>query len=655
MLIIPSMLLALLFVLLLCALIRLPNRPAGIIAAYLFFFTNILSSLLLAAALGGLASRYVVLLIQLVMAAAAYAVWLRRGRPALFGWLRPLMNEIRAGWKIALRRWPEICLLTAALIGAFAVFAFLIWWVPPNNNDSLSTHLSRIGYWLQHNSLLPWETFNPKQVFYPLNAALQVYWTVLMLGSDRLAGIVQWIGGLASIVCVFGIARLIGWTRPQSAFAALVYGSFPIILLQSTTTQLDLVSAAIFLPTVYFLILGIKTSRRAMYILSGLSLGLALGTKQTLLFLLPGLAVFLLLQARHWKRNPRHLSAWAAAAAGFFILLSSPIYVISAWYYGSPFGPPEVVSASTGGMQATDILASLKYNVPRLTYQFFDFSGMPEPISEFGYRARRKLGIELAGLTSFSLETPAALAENHQFAYAYKTHLSEDESWFGVPGFLFLLPAAVQQLIHGLRKKDSLRVGLVLFALIYLPVVAALRPGWDPFQGRYFIAACAALAPFIGVVVQPGWWSRVVRWLAAVIAVTTIVVVLLYNPAKPFDRDKIIIFASTRQDLTLLQGGQMRGYLNLISQTMPEKAVVGYYSPSYIWDYPLFGEGFNRKVIPIVAVEKLEDVEWLRSMGIEYILVNYPGGDPGDFARGLVEVDSWGDDYLIVGWDSISP
>jgi len=650
MLIIPSFLLALLFVLLVSALLRLPNRPAALIGAYLLFFTHILASLMIASALGRLSSRYIVLLVQLVLTAAAYIFWIRGGKPSMFAWVRPLLAEVCAGWKHALLRWPEICLLGAGVAGTFVVLALLVWIVPPNNNDSLSTHLSRIGYWLQHGSLRPWETFNTKQVFYPVNAALQVFWTVLMWGTDRLAGLVQWAGGLATIVTVFGMTRLMNWSRAQSAFAALIWGSFPVILLQSTTTQLDLVASAVFLPGLYYLMLAIKTGRRSAFVLAGLSLGLALGSKQTLLFLLPGLALFLLLQWGYWKKNPSQLAVYAASAAVFFVLLSSEIYIVNWAHFGHPLGPPHIVGSSMGELSGGDVLPSLKYNIPRLAYQFIDFSGMPRQIADPAYQVKAEAGQKLAELTGFSLEAPEALAATHRFNYARATLLSEDESWFGVLGFLLLLPAFIHQLIQGVCKKDSLRVGLGLFSLAFLPVNVVLRPGWDPFQGRYFITACAAAAPFMAVWVQPRLWSRVVRWAALVLAAVSIAVTLLYNPAKPLSREKINIFDRTRQDMQVIQGGMMVEYVEMIGESLPNDAVVGYYSPTYCWDYPLFGYRFTRTVIPIVQAQKLGDGEWLRSQGIEYVLINLESGSTQGLAAGLELVDGVPGEWALYAW-----
>jgi F-type H+-transporting ATPase subunit gamma len=73
--------------------------------------------------------------------------------------------------------------LCVALLYGFALAQVIL--IPQNNMDSLSTHLSRIGFWHQLGSFFPWPTFMLNQVWYPVNAQLQTYWTLLFLAAQR--------------------------------------------------------------------------------------------------------------------------------------------------------------------------------------------------------------------------------------------------------------------------------------------------------------------------------------------------------------------------------------------------------------------------------------------------------------------------------------
>ena len=67
--------------------------------------------------------------------------------------------------------------------------------------------------------------------------------------------------------------------------------------------------------------------------------------------------------------------------------------------------------------------------------------------------------------------------------------------------------------------------------------------------------------------------------------------------------------------------------MQLAHFAIPAQATVAFYSPTYIWDYVLFGEGFTRTVIPVVDGRLLSDDGWLREQGVDYILVNVAAGD----------------------------
>ncbi|MDD5368595.1 MAG: glycosyltransferase family 39 protein [Anaerolineaceae bacterium] len=647
---------ALTFTLLCLAIVRPPNRPAYYLAGYLLFFTHILAVHLVANSFYLLASRPFVLGLQFTLTSFMGIVWWRRGRPPVFAPRRETI-AIAAPKKIiaAIKSAPEVWMLGAAVVGAFAIGAVMIWIVPPNNHDSLSTHLSRVGFWLQNGSFFPWPIINTKEIFYPINASLQVYWTVLFWGSDQLAGYVQWFGGITTIVGVFGIARLLGWGRSQSAFAALLWASFPIVMLQSTTTQLDLVAAAIFLPSVYFLYLGIKTGRRDAFAFSGLSLALALGTKQTIYFLLPGFGLLLMLLVRYWRKHILHLVTWVTCTTVFFLLLSSYIFFVNYGYFGTPVGPPEVVENSTIQATGGSMVAKLLYNIPRLAYQAVDFSGLPRQVQLIGILYKARILEKLTAPLHFSLEDPIAIAAGHPFPLREFPWLvgSEDQSWFGIIGVLILIPAVAIQLVYGIRQKDVLRIGLVLIAGLALPVEVVLRPGWDPYQGRYFIAVAVLVAPLMASLGGVTLVSRLVRWISVTIAILTLVLITLTNPAKPLNNPWINLLTASRGQLQANQDETMGGYLYIIDRSLPVDTVVGFYSRKYIWDYPLFGEHFTRRVIPIVSEDQLGNEEWLKSKGVQYVLVDVSEGYPVNLQRKLVPYDEVKGAWMLYTWSRI--
>ena len=165
------------------AVFRLSYKSAWLMALYLIGSASVTLCSYIANSLYVLDQRWVMVGLHVCIGGFGWLIWRRAGRPHL--WL-PFQ-----GWKIKfdtqwIRREPVLALLTlsTALFYAFAFVQVIL--IPQNNMDSLSTHLSRIGFWFQHGSFFPWQTTMLNQVWYPVVAQLQTYWTLLFLGSDQM-------------------------------------------------------------------------------------------------------------------------------------------------------------------------------------------------------------------------------------------------------------------------------------------------------------------------------------------------------------------------------------------------------------------------------------------------------------------------------------
>ncbi len=626
-------------------------RPAGKVAWLLTFYLAASAHLVLAgqtaSLLNQMGSPAAYLLIQVVLTAAAGGAWLAQGRPALTA---PFAGLRLNGLAAALRRHPLLGLLGLGAGLTYALNAVLIWVVPPNNNDSLSTHLTRVIYWLQHGSIAPWPTSRVFQLFYPIAAQLQTHWTILFTSGDRWVGYVQWVGVLVTAVGIIGLARLLGYGRPGALLGGLLYLGLPVVLLQSTTTQNDLIAAAIFIPAVYFLLSGVIKARPRDLVLSGLYIGLCLGTKQTLYFFLPGfglLALIALLQRRpvFWRSV---LLLVAGSAAGF-VLFAAYLNISNLRAFGHPFGPQGTVDSALGGSTPAEAWNNLKFNIPRLLYQGVDTTGLPDPLDGYAHKAKAVAAVQFFNAIGLPIEGDHYTLNAHVFALREKNQAQEDYAWYGVVSWLIIVPLALLAAWQGLRRKNGLAAGFVLCALSFLVIDAWLRPGWDPFQGRYFAPAVALLAPFGAGLVRRGWAARLGLGLAVLLTLVSMVTVTLYNPAKPLAGKRaraVNIWTADRLTLQTQQGVFAREYIGMIERNVPFDGVLGLYSPRYYWEYPLFGEHYTRRLVPVHPGARLLDLDWMQAQGIAYLMVRedqtpLPELPPSGLTR-IDVVEGWG-------------
>ena len=69
--------------------------------------------------------------------------------------------------------------------------------------------------------------------------------TMLLSGSVRWVGLVQFGALLVAMLAIYGIAGRIGLDRRQAAFGALLFATLPVVALQAPTSMNDLVVAAL--------------------------------------------------------------------------------------------------------------------------------------------------------------------------------------------------------------------------------------------------------------------------------------------------------------------------------------------------------------------------------------------------------------------------
>jgi hypothetical protein len=691
------------------AIARLSHKPAWLLAVYLIASVNVTLSSYIAGSLRSLDQPGVMMTFHALFGAVGWLVWLRNDRPSVWGpfegW-RPRF-EVRS-----LRREPLLALQVVFTMLAYAFALVQLIYIPQNNIDSLSTHLSRIVFWRQNGTFLPWETLRMDQVWYPVNAQLQTYWTLLFLGNDRLVGSAQWLAALISAAGVFGLARLFGYGRRQSAFASLLFLSFPLIALQATTTQTDLMTTVFFLLSVYFFVLGLQTKSFSALSFSALSVGIGVGVKKSFFLLLPVLGALVVLAFLQWgRRCLKPLVFWAFNVLAAVALLGAYMYAVNWVYFGGLFGSPDYlermietpqsvpdsgmttpqtshfahraalvvssypqplalgeagrdknwmlplrtasftalfspVSAGEGqeglaGQQLLpmpdsplwhEIWLELLYNAPRLLYQSLDTSGLPRPLDGYAHKVKARLAAAFFRAIGFEeIEGTAYAAPGHTFRFANKNINEESFAWYGPLSFLLIFPALLLEGRRALRQRFFLLLGPGIALMIFLPLEILLRPGWDPFQGRYFAPLVAFCTPLTAI-----WFKRdgsaFYEWLIGALAVMILTVTLLYNPAKPtlgkLADDFHVWNNDDRIFLQTIQRKNDREMYYLVEKFVPPDATLAYYAPFFIMDYPLFGENLRRRLVSVISPEQVVDLAWLKEQGVEYLLIPAQEGYP---------------------------
>jgi hypothetical protein len=163
---------------------------------------------------------------------------------------------------------------------------------PPNNWDSMAYHLGRIVHWVANSNVDTYPTHIYRQIYDPPFAEFWVAQVCILSRTDLFASSVQLLFTIGSLACIIGICREFNFSKIATFIAFVFAFTTPEILLQSSSTQNDVVESFFILSSILFLIKAYKTETTNNTLLGALSAGLAILTKGTAYIYLPLVFLF---------------------------------------------------------------------------------------------------------------------------------------------------------------------------------------------------------------------------------------------------------------------------------------------------------------------------------------------------------------------------
>ena len=516
-----------------------------------------------------------------------------------------------------------------------------VFFVPPNNNDSLAIHLARIGMWDHLGSWLPWNTKVFWQLTFPFNAEIFSYWTLLFTRGEHLLGLITYLTGYLSVMVVYQLAKEVSQKKGVALLAALTWAAFPVVQLNFTSTRHDHASSLLVLSAVYFFYLHLQRKNISYLILTGLAIGLSIGTNYSVGGYLPGLAIIFVVYWLVFKKvNFRELVTLGISSFLGFFLLSSPIYISNVIAFESPLGPDALEMTSQSiTLEDVNQLEHIGLMSGRWAYQIIDFQGIPEPYLGKLMQIKAVIPQRIAESTGFSLEKNSSLLNQHVFKYEEHIPFSEDSSWFGLVGVFVFFVVSIYVLVATIKNKHPLMIFTSIFFLTVPIAFSFLRSGWTPYDGRYFITLFAMLSLGLASLLDrlPKLVSHLFIYAITILSIATLFLSIYQNPAKSFWGYRAF-WKIHRFDSISAQSYDTKEMIYLVDQTVPEDGVLGIATTETIYyEYGLFGENFTRKIVPINPDNLICDSEWLDEQGIEYLLVDYGVEGYPDCSMGMYQ------------------
>jgi hypothetical protein len=521
----------------------------------------------------------------------------------------------------------------------------LIFYTPPNEWDSMTGHLNRLLYYLDHGTMAHFGGTNWNIDTYPKSiCTIQIY-NYLMSGKTE-----NWFKAIhhsAYLIVgfgAFGIARSLSNNFSAGVFCALAIWLLPNVLMQSVTTETDIVLASYLTCLVYFLFTyREKLWRRYLY-LAGMTFGIALGHKITFLFSFPPLffiVLYTVFYEENWNKvinikNPsfspqkqyvkitdntsifwlifarfKHLFVGLLIGVCLFTLPTG--YLKNLQVYKHPIGPPTALkhqSVERAGT-AKNLLIQGSRNVIRYTIDMVNLDGlrnwdkgeaindlMKKPI----VKLEKKTPLRLEETTDFTI-IPFTYHKRFEFFNA-------NPSW-GVFGFAFILPLIFLVLTGFIRKGIGYYILGIAFLLHFLAL--SFTAAYDPWKGRYMISTAVYAVPFLSLLFT-NWKLESFKFSVQKIyvglvvftgALSAILAVYLNERCLPFaamgrksafDTERVAFQTWARPDITPAY--------QKFNQIVPQNATVAVATINDDYEYPLWGNKLTRKLIVVNPFEK---------------------------------------------------
>lgn len=612
--------------------LNLRTKFSFLVGTYLVSFSLLVLSFEVAS-IFQLLNRSWVIIINFGIGTLGFISWRLNGSPPLFGPFKSsdlarIKNIFSSISSIFLES-KELFVLLCFLFVTYGINLLMSIAIQPFNFDVLAYHLSRIIYWYQNQSFIPWFTFDLRQTTYPPNSEIGLLWIFMWVKSDALFWLVQFSAFVVSVLVIAKLAIMLGYDRKRIIFSILIWATLSQVYFQVFSSQNDLVVAALTMCMVVLFFDGVRKKNIGAMVLSALAFGLGMGTKFTFVFFLPAWGVFIILV--YWKRPQfrRMIHFWMVFAFIAFIFLGSYFYVQNQLYYGNFFGPSEPVSIVSGRNSVFYRFELLRDNLGRYIYQILEFSPLPDIIRIPIVVTKNNIFSVIYDFVGVSVTSSRTvldkLFEFEKFSTYVYYGLPEDTAWFG-PLFILFVPVLIVRAARTLRYRQYLPLSLIMFFLLYFITQASMQP-WTYYKSRYFITPVILVAPFLAdlyIETNKIWLAKLGNYFIILLAISSILLGLFVQPARKVPEIRY-----------LLQGKRAPAIwyripvYYAVDQYVSEDEILGtYYSSFYsrfvdhakeesypsVGDYPLFGPTFHRQVIPLKDLESIP-------ISVNYLLI----------------------------------
>ncbi len=342
---------------------------------------------------------------------------------------------------------------------AFLIVTFVLCLVLPiTNSDAQAYHVARSVFWVLQGSLNHFDVADIRNLCLPINSEILYSWVLLFIKKDALLGFFSFAGYFLSIISIYNILGLLGYSTRKKLWVIFIISSFSSVIVQVSSTETDIIIAGLILSSIFLFWYAIKHDKKIPVFMSSLAYALAIGTKTTSLIALPGVGLFLLTLCFYFKKY-KPLALFLGFGIINFLIFSAYNYILNYIQFSNFMGSTSfmVVSKNYYGIKG------LISNFIKYIFMFFDFTG---------FRWSDYIGPNLTILRDSILKFLHLGYINdglYTTPYVVNRLLLEPVMGAGILGFLVYLPCVIRAILNPIfRSKSKKSWFLFVFAVLFI-------------------------------------------------------------------------------------------------------------------------------------------------------------------------------------------
>lgn len=462
------------------------NIVNNIICFILSAFANVVITFEFLSLFSGI-SKVNVIIVNIVFALLTAILWRLKKYPIL----RPDFKAIAKDYIVAIKLDKTIALLSIGFLFVCITSLFLILIMQGIDVDSSTYRVVRALFWVENGNLNHIYAADPRMLMFPINSEILYSWFILFINSDLWLFVFNFCGVGLFLTVIYGLLSELKFSLRRKLWTCLIVASIPFVLLRYTGLETGVIIAALVLCVIYFYIQYLNNNKISFCYWASLALALGVGTKTTVLLMLPALVLWCI-----WYSVLRLKKAFYKPIITFsllflinFILFASYNYILNFINYGHFISSLNIAL----GHSNTDGFMSTFSNLYRYIFDFFSF---PE------YFWSADLSSSILKLREGLLN---AINANNGLGHTNVVYpfiarsVSSASAGFGLFGPLFFIPLYIVAVYRSKCNKNYKSFFLVSFFYLFLVTVfvMAYKLAFMSFNIRFLVTFAMLTVPIL--------------------------------------------------------------------------------------------------------------------------------------------------------------